>query len=44
MIETCGFERLIAKTQEQIFISKTFPKKDWKKQFFKRSLENHDGF
>jgi hypothetical protein len=41
MVETCGFQRWIAKTQEHIFISKSFPKKNLENRFFKGSPENY---
>ena len=44
MIEICGFQHLIAKTHEHIFISKSFPKTNSENRFSKGSLENHDFF
>jgi len=44
MIEICGFQRLIAKTQEHIFISKSFPKTISENRLCKGSFKNHDGF
>ena len=43
-LETCGFQRLIAKTQEHIFISKIFSEKNSENRFFEGSLENHAEF
>ncbi len=43
-IETRGFQSLIAKTQEHIFISKIFSEKKPADLFFGESLENHAGF
>ncbi len=43
-IETCGFQRLIAKTQEHFFMSKIFSEEKVEDPLSRGSLKNHAGF